>query len=559
MYLTYTTLLSAPPRSYAAPEVHRHGVRREPAADQTTPTQTNATSTALLRRRATRRAVLAGGVAAAGVAGAYAALGDRLKLFGEDGAGARGRAERHLGDQQESVHINHLLRRTGFGVTQDEYDRYQSMGLQATLDELLNYDAHRRQRGREAAASQKAAERPSPRADRDRLADAHGDDEAAVAGKDDPLLARPADQPDQRRARPRRDGGAGRPLPQHALDSFPDILKGVSHGPGDDDLPQHRRQRSATRRTRTTRASSWSCSRWAWATSARRTCARRRAPSPAGTCHASAAATRASTPSRRPSSARSATTAARRRSSARRGNFGPDDIVDIIVGAAGVGAVHRATPVHASSSTRTPPTPTSQPFVDAYMKSSKSIRERGRGHAASSDVFYSPKAYRALVKSPVEYTVGAIKAVNGQAALAELTASGGSRGWAASSATWGRRSTSRRTSRAGRATRPGSTPRPCSRGSTSSTRSPAAPRSKASATATDAGQRGTARRAPALGTAPTQALAHFLPLVLDDNVSPEMRQVLLDYAGGAGRAAYRRSSCAALVYLILGSPQFHLS
>src|SRR3954447_20213169 len=96
-----------------------------------------------LRRRASRRAVLAGGVSAAGVAGAYAALGDPLALFGSSGSdGTVNHAIR--GDtgaiSQESVRINHLLRRTGFGVTRVEYDRYQSMGLQATLDELLNYD-----------------------------------------------------------------------------------------------------------------------------------------------------------------------------------------------------------------------------------------------------------------------------------------------------------------------------------------------------------------------------------------------------------------------------------
>src|SRR5205814_2481712 len=35
-----------------------------------------------------------------------------------------------------------------------------------------------------------------------------------------------------------------------------------------------------------------------------------------------------------------------------------------------------------------------------------------------------------------------------------------------------------------------------------------------------------------LGTT-KQALGYFLPLVLDDNISPEMRQLLVDYAGGA--------------------------
>ena len=106
-------------------------------------TSTDSFERNLLPRRTSRRAVLAGGVTAVGVAGAYAALGDPLALFGSSGSdGAVNEAVR--GDtaavSQESVRINHLLRRTGFGVTRAEYDRYQSMGLQATLDELLNYD-----------------------------------------------------------------------------------------------------------------------------------------------------------------------------------------------------------------------------------------------------------------------------------------------------------------------------------------------------------------------------------------------------------------------------------
>jgi len=55
-----------------------------------------------------------------------------------------------------------------------------------------------------------------------------------------------------------------------------------------------------------------------------------------------------------------------------------------------------------------------------------------------------------------------------------------------------------------------------------------------------------------------QGLAHFLPLVLDDNVSPETRQVLLDYAGGPD-VQLSPEQLRGIVYLILGSPQFHLS
>src|SRR5262245_8316648 len=43
--------------------------------------------------------------------------------------------------ERESVRISHLLRRAGFGATSEEFERYQSMGLSATIDELVNYDA----------------------------------------------------------------------------------------------------------------------------------------------------------------------------------------------------------------------------------------------------------------------------------------------------------------------------------------------------------------------------------------------------------------------------------
>ncbi|MGE0688116.1 MAG: DUF1800 family protein, partial [Dehalococcoidia bacterium] len=88
-------------------------------------------------RRIGRRELLGGALAAGSVAVAYAALGDRLSIFGSsDDETVAAEAE---AISQESVQINHLLRRTGFGTTREEYDRYQAMGLSATLDAVLNY------------------------------------------------------------------------------------------------------------------------------------------------------------------------------------------------------------------------------------------------------------------------------------------------------------------------------------------------------------------------------------------------------------------------------------
>ena len=148
--------------------------------------------------------------------------------------------------------------------------------------------------------------------------------------------------------------------------------------------------------------------------------------------------------SRRPSSGRSAYDRGTKTVLGKTGNFGPDDIVDIIT----------AQPASAQYIVRrlftyfVYPNPTDadlEPFVDDLHKANYSSIRAAVEAILRSDVFYSPKAYRALVKSPVEYTVGAIKAVNGQAQLTQLAPA--SRVWAGSSARWVRRSMSRRTSR----------------------------------------------------------------------------------------------------------------
>ena len=84
------------------------------------------------------------------------------------------------------------------------------------------------------------------------------------------------------------------------------------------------------------------------------------------------------------------------------------------------------------------------------------------------------------------------------------------------------------------------------------------------AVAPQAGNRQPRKQQPApaipstgLGNA-AQALAHYLPLVLDDNIPDEARQLMLDYAGGP-EAPLSATQLRGLVYLVLGSPQFHLS
>jgi len=64
---------------------------------------------------------------------------------------------------------------------------------------------------------------------------------------------------------------------------------------------------------------------------------------------------------------------------------------------------------------------------------------------------------------------------------------------------------------------------------------------------------------PALEAGTTaQALANYLPLLLDDNIPDEARDVLVEYAGGS-ETTLTAERLRGLVYLILGAPQFHLA
>ncbi len=97
------------------------------------------TQQSLLRRPATRRALLGGSVAAASLAVTYAALGDKLDLFGGSSTSPMAAGNDEDAIDQESVRVSHLLRRAGFGASRDEHDHYQTIGLKATIDELVNY------------------------------------------------------------------------------------------------------------------------------------------------------------------------------------------------------------------------------------------------------------------------------------------------------------------------------------------------------------------------------------------------------------------------------------
>ncbi len=238
------------------------------------------------------------------------------------------------------------------------------------------------------------------------------------------------------------------------------------------------------------------------------------------------------------------------------GYFGADDVIDIIV----------KQPASAQFIVRKlfsffvfpgPSDDDIAPFVEIYQNGGQQIGPVVEA-MLRSDVFYSPQAYRAIIKSPTEYAVGAIKALGlqtdlpqlslaqGRAAVAVLTSMGqvlfeppnvagwpGGTTWLNSATMFGRLNFLNLVTGGGAA---GLLPGP------------------------RAANRDLLPDPPAFAQLQTagQALDYFLPLVLDGNVSDDARQVLLDYAGGAD-APLDADVMRGLIYLVLGSPQFHLA
>ncbi len=232
----------------------------------------------------------------------------------------------------------------------------------------------------------------------------------------------------------------------------------------------------------------------------------------------------------------------------RTGAFRPEDIVDIIVEQP-ASARYISQRLFSFFVYPDPDEETLAPFVAVYNESDRSIGAVVEA-LLRSDVFYSDRAYRAIVKSPVEYLIGAVKALGLQADIGQLLVGG-----------------------RGRARRDGGV-----LGAMGQV--PFEPPNVAgwpggadwlnSATifarlnllndltdATGRDRQGQSQAVAGLGTA-GQALDHYLPLVLDDNLPPEVRSLFVEFAGGADRPL-SPEQLRDLVYLILASPQFHLS
>src|SRR5438270_765927 len=90
------------------------------------------------------------------------------------------------------------------------------------------------------------------------------------------------------------------------------------------------------------------------------------------------------------------------------GNFNGDDIIDIIVRQP-ASAAFITKKLFSFFAYPNPPSSVLDPLVSAYTASGYSIKALVQA-ILTSDAFYAPTAYRALVKSPTEYVVGAARA-----------------------------------------------------------------------------------------------------------------------------------------------------
>jgi uncharacterized protein (DUF1800 family) len=247
------------------------------------------------------------------------------------------------------------------------------------------------------------------------------------------------------------------------------------------------------------------------------------------------------------------------------GNFNGDDVVDIIV----------QQPASAHFIARklfgflAYPNPTDQvlaPLVDAYTKSGYSIKALVRA-ILTSDAFFAPQAYRVLVKSPVELIAGTARGLGvetnavglpglatlmGQTLFNPPNVAGwpGGPAWL-SSGTWlARLNFANRVVAAVEAPKPAVAAKPGVVSQLLHPNNPAQPTFSGAA----------------LDVKPDAAPGEFadavVGLLLDGQINPDQRQVLVDYLtppnGGAASPAWHDERRRGAIYLAMAMPEFHL-
>jgi hypothetical protein len=492
--------------------------------------------------------VLSGAAAAASVAVAYAAL--------ERTGGSRLSHPAPVGDYDEAAtieteagKIGHLLRRAGFGASRLEYQRYLRIGLDATLDELVNYEAV--------------------------------DDTAVETMVRDPAVARQGIGP----AWLVRMANTKRPLQEkmtlfwhgllttqatavpdstalseqnqlyrrNATGVFRDLLKGITR----DRAMMVYLDIDGSSRTAPNENFArelmelFSMGAGNFSESDVREAARAftgwsvRRPDPS---NLNILGELTFDPARHDAGEKTVL--------GRTGNLGPDDLVDIVADRPET-ARHIVRRLFSYFVYEDPDDAELDPFVQVYEQNGGRIGAVVES-ILRSDVFYSRRAYRALVRSPAEFAVAAIKAVGAESDTIRIL-SGRSQamrgmgqvlfdppnvaGWPGGASWLSTSSLLARLNFANQLT--GGVPLPGIGGFRGSRNGPTP------------GPTPTATPLPALGTA-SYALGYYLPHMLDDNLPRQARDFLIEYAGGQ-RALLNADSLRGLVYLLLASPMFQLA
>jgi uncharacterized protein (DUF1800 family) len=504
------------------------------------------------KRRLSRRSFVGGSLAAASVAVAYGALADPLAILGNEETKGDVNAIR-----RENVKISHLLRRAGFGVTPEEFDHFQSIGLKATQDQLLDFTAVD-----DSEAVRLADEAPrGPGGGRNpalwwltRMAQTkrplqekmtlfwHGllTSQLSVVRDPEAMIAQ------------------NEFLRGHVFAAFPEILQGITKDPA---MMVYLNLDGSIRNAPNENYARELMELFALGVGNYSESDVREAARAFTGWQVPRNRLELGEPVFRPQRFDNGVKSFLGQS----GNFRPEDIVRIVAEqkAAGAYVTRRLFSFFVYPE---PEERELRPFIREYEKSGGNI-----GAVVSallrSDVFYSPRAYRSIIKGPVEYTLGALKALGMQANVGALVIGAGPRGggllgemgqlpfeppnvagWPGNAAWLNSATMFARLNfidglTGDRSDRPSAQRR---RVANLLRRRQGAPPAPAQAAA------------PALSPGTTeQALAHYLPMLLDDNLPNESRQLLTEYGGGG--ASISSDQLRNLVYLMLASPQFHLS
>jgi hypothetical protein len=252
------------------------------------------------------------------------------------------------------------------------------------------------------------------------------------------------------------------------------------------------------------------------------------------------------------------------------GNFDGDAIVDLIVQQP-ASARFIAKKLFSFFAYPNPSDDVLQPLVAAYTASNYSIKALVRA-ILTSDAFYSATAYRALVKSPADLVAGTVRALGldtdakglpqmmaqmGQELFNPPNVAGwpGGPAWLASGTWLARLNFANRVVGTVGPHPPAPSPAALGRGSTT-------PLPGGSTPLSTSGGEGSGVR-PVLDGAPGEVVDRVDGLLLDGQISPDQRQVLVDYLtppnGASPGNAWLDERRRGTLYLALAMPEYHLA